>query len=55
MLIFDEKNESKPNAWDNPVDKSTWWVWGVVQVDGVGGVVDTLIWDLVEKGPQRVH
>ncbi len=31
------------------------WVHGVVQVDGVGGVVDTLIWDLVEEGPQSVY
>ena len=50
-----KKYESKPNAWDNPVDKSTWWVRGVVQVDGVGGVVDTLIRDFVEKGPQCIH
>ncbi len=31
------------------------WVQGVVQVVGVGGVVDTLIWDFVEEGPQCVH
>ncbi len=31
------------------------WVHGVVQVDGVGGVVDTLIGDFVEKGPEGIH
>ncbi len=31
------------------------WVYGVIQVVGVGGVVDTLIRDFVEKGPQSVH
>ncbi len=31
------------------------WVCGVIQVAGVGGVVDTLIRDFVEKGPQSVH
>ena len=33
----------------------TRWVYGVVQVDGVGGVVDTLIRDFVKKDPQSVH
>jgi hypothetical protein len=31
------------------------WVHGVIQVVGVGGVVDTLIRDFVEEGPQSVH
>ncbi len=31
------------------------WVHGVVQVVEVCGVVDTLIWDFVEEGPQSVH
>ncbi len=31
------------------------WVSGAIQVVGVGGVVDTLIRDFVEKGPQSVH
>jgi hypothetical protein len=29
------------------------WVHGVIQVVGVGGVVDTLIWDLVEEFAKR--
>ncbi len=31
------------------------WVSGVVQVVGVGGVVDSLVRDFVEEGPQCVH
>ncbi len=31
------------------------WVRGVIQVAGVGGVVDDLIRDFVEKGSQSVH
>ncbi len=31
------------------------WVYGVIQVVGVGGVVDTLIRNFVEEGPQSVH
>ncbi len=31
------------------------WVYGVIQVDGVGDVDGTLIRDFVEKGPQSVH
>ncbi len=31
------------------------WVYGVIQVVGVGGVVDTLIRDFIEEGPQSVH
>ncbi len=31
------------------------WVYGVIQVVGVGDVVDILIRDLVEEGPQSVH
>ncbi len=31
------------------------WVYGVIQVVGVGDVVDTLIRDFVEEGPQSVH
>ncbi len=31
------------------------WVQGVVQVAGVGGVVDGLVRDFVEEGPQSVH
>ncbi len=31
------------------------WVHGVIQVVGVGGVVDVLVRDLVEEGSQSVH
>jgi hypothetical protein len=31
------------------------WVQGVIQVVGVDGVVDSLVRDFVEKGPQSVH
>ncbi len=31
------------------------WVYGVIQVAGVGGVVDGLVQDFVEEGPQSVH
>ncbi len=31
------------------------WVHGVIQVIGVGGVVDSLVRDFVEEGPQSVH
>ncbi len=31
------------------------WVCGVIQVAGVGGVVDGLVRDFVEKGSQSVH
>ncbi len=31
------------------------WVHGVIQVVGVGGVVDSLVRDFVEEGPQCVH
>jgi hypothetical protein len=31
------------------------WVYGVIQVAGVGGVADVLVRDFVEKGPQSVY
>ncbi len=31
------------------------WVHGVIQVVGVGGVVESLVRDFVEEGPQSVH
>ena len=31
------------------------WVYGGIQVVGVGGVADVLVRDFVEKGPQSVH
>ena len=31
------------------------WVPGVIQVVGVDGVVDSLVRDFVEEGPQCVH
>ncbi len=31
------------------------WVHGVIQVVGVGGVVDDLVRDFVEKGSQSIH
>ncbi len=31
------------------------WVSGVIQIVGVDGVVDSLVRDFVEEGPQSVH
>ena len=54
-LIFIEKISQNQNARDNPVDKKICWVYGVIQVVGVGGVADVLVRDFVEKGPQSVY
>jgi hypothetical protein len=47
---------SKPNTCDNPVhERMNCWMFGVIKVFRVGGVVDGIILCFVEKNPQGVQ